>query len=247
MDKRSVERDELAAVRDRIRTLREMTTDRGCSEYEALAAARKIAELMDRYSLSPDAVDRPAIVQARIGMPAARLRGPWIVLWSVIASCTGTSAQRDAGSLIFCGFETDALVADYLCEVLSRAANAARREFARSPAYQRKRLPRTRRQASEAFVDGFLRRIAGRLAEVFGGWAAINARAEQKRTLVDAWMVETGTMPTGGVVRPSAAKRQHPAFGGGVRAAEYVQISTGIGAAGANDAPPALTFAGGRS
>ena len=39
-------------LRARIQTLRAKTIDNGCTEGEALAAAAKVSELLDRYELS---------------------------------------------------------------------------------------------------------------------------------------------------------------------------------------------------
>lgn len=43
---------ELARVLQRIQALRAKTVEQGCTEQEALASARKVAELLDRYALS---------------------------------------------------------------------------------------------------------------------------------------------------------------------------------------------------
>ena len=42
----------LGRLKSRIQGLRSKTTDNGCTEAEALLAAAKVAELLDRYDLS---------------------------------------------------------------------------------------------------------------------------------------------------------------------------------------------------
>ena len=49
--------DDLGRVLDRIRGLRAKTTEQGCTEQEALAAAEKVGELLERYGLSLSEVD----------------------------------------------------------------------------------------------------------------------------------------------------------------------------------------------
>ena len=53
---RSADAD-LDRVLARIQALRAKTVDRGCTEQEALAAAGKVAELLDRYGLSLSEVE----------------------------------------------------------------------------------------------------------------------------------------------------------------------------------------------
>ena len=47
-----------AALLARIEALRSRTTDRGCTEAEAMAAAAKVAALLDRHGLSMAEVER---------------------------------------------------------------------------------------------------------------------------------------------------------------------------------------------
>jgi len=53
-------------LKTRIQGLRANTTDNGCTEAEALLAAAKVAELLDRYdlSLTEGSIDRAARFQA---------------------------------------------------------------------------------------------------------------------------------------------------------------------------------------
>ncbi len=61
----------------RIEALRSRTTDRGCTEAEAMAAAAKVAVLLDRHGLSMSDLELQAQPCGRLALPTGRSRiGP---------------------------------------------------------------------------------------------------------------------------------------------------------------------------
>jgi hypothetical protein len=72
--KRSGDDKELARVLQLIRALRAKTVDQGCSEQEALASAKKVAELLDRYGLSLGEVELREQSCEGIGVDTGRKR-----------------------------------------------------------------------------------------------------------------------------------------------------------------------------
>lgn len=227
-----VEQPELAAVRARIRALREMTAERGCTEYEALAAATKAAELMARHQLDEAALAQPSMVRLRFERAATRLRLPWTMVWNAIAEVCALRCWIEGRTLVYFGHEPDILVADYLHELLERSADAARQDFLRSAEYRRRRKTKTRRLAVEAFLDGFLGRLSVRLVQAFNGEAAggqaARARRIERRRRVEAEVERQGMSF---VARQGRHKRldRHDAFGVGRAAAAGVEIKAGVG------------------
>ena len=65
---------ELARVLQRIQALRGKTVEQGCTEQEALASAKKVAELLDRYGLSLDEVEMRDQACEGVGVDTGRRR-----------------------------------------------------------------------------------------------------------------------------------------------------------------------------
>ncbi|HEY8261651.1 MAG TPA: DUF2786 domain-containing protein [Methylosinus sp.] len=72
--KRSGDDKELARVLQLIRALRAKTVDQGCSEQEAIASAKKVAELLDRYGLSLGEIELREQSCEGIGIDTGRKR-----------------------------------------------------------------------------------------------------------------------------------------------------------------------------
>jgi len=84
--------DDLTRVVERIRGLRAKTIDQGCTEEEAIAAARKVAELLDRYGLSLSEIDIKSQACAGIAIETSRKRlGP-------LDECARSVAAQTKGS-----------------------------------------------------------------------------------------------------------------------------------------------------
>jgi hypothetical protein len=65
---------ELARVLQRIQALRAKTVEQGCTEQEALASAKKVAELLDRYGLSLGEVEMRDQACEGVGVDTGRQR-----------------------------------------------------------------------------------------------------------------------------------------------------------------------------
>ncbi|WP_084570574.1 DUF2786 domain-containing protein [Methylosinus sp. PW1] len=65
---------ELARVLQRIQALRAKTVEQGCTEQEALASARKVAELLDRYGLTLGEIEMRERPCEGVGVDTGRKR-----------------------------------------------------------------------------------------------------------------------------------------------------------------------------
>ncbi len=118
---------ELDRLIGRIQALRAKTVEQGCTEQEALAAAEKVAELLDRYGLSLSELDLQR--QACEGVPVETSRrrvGPVDDCVPAIAAffdCRAWGEKSASGTLryVFFGLPADVAAARYLYELVERA------------------------------------------------------------------------------------------------------------------------------
>ena len=182
---------DLTRIRARIQALRAMTTDRGCTPAEALAAATKAAELLAAHGLDEAALET-ALAEAREVELAGR-RTPLDNLWPGVAlfadcRCYHSSSSSGGRVIVYFGAPAAVLVAEYVHEVIRRAAGDGLAAYRASADYQRRRLPKTRAAAARAWLTEFVVSVGQQL--VLGLW---------KRKGLD------GVSPEDGVARIQAA------------------------------------------
>jgi len=151
----------------RIQGLRAKTVANGCTEQEALAAAEKVAEMLDRYGLSLGEMDFRAQACEGIGIQTTRRR------MSPIDDCVpGIAAFFDCrvwiesakGSplrYVFFGLRADVAAAQYLYEMVERAFDTETDAFRRGPIYED--MAGERRSATNSFQIGLSRGISAKL------------------------------------------------------------------------------------
>ena len=127
--------DELARVLQRIQALRAKTLSQGCTEQEVLAAAEKVAELLDRYGLSLSEIamrERPC---EGVGVDTGRKRrapiddcAPAI---GVFCDCKVWFETTATGSfrVVFFGLPADVAAAHYLYELVALAFKTETADF----------------------------------------------------------------------------------------------------------------------
>jgi hypothetical protein len=154
----------------RIQGLRAKTVENGCTEQEALAAAEKVAEMLDRYGLSLGEMDFRAQACEGIGIQTNRRR------MAPIDSCvTGIAAFFDCRvwlesakgaplRYVFFGLRADVAAAQYLYEMVERAFESETDAFRRGPIYQD--MEGERRTATNSFQIGLSRGISAKLCSL---------------------------------------------------------------------------------
>ena len=127
--------DDLARVIERIRGLRAKTVDQGCTEQEALAAADKVAELLDRYGLSLGEIDLRGQACEGVGIDSDRKRsGPLDEVMPVVAhfcDCRSWSERTPGGTIrsVLFGLPADVEAARYLYERIAAALDTETAAF----------------------------------------------------------------------------------------------------------------------
>lgn len=115
---------ELARVLQRIQALRAKTVEQGCTEQEALASAKKVAELLDRYGLSLGEVEMREQACEGVGVDTGRRRRapldecvPTIALFCDCKVWVETAASG-AIRYVFFGMPADVEAAHYLYDLI---------------------------------------------------------------------------------------------------------------------------------
>lgn len=158
----------LDKLKVRIQALRAKTVDNGCTEDEALSAAAKVAELLDRYDLSLTDVElRAAPCERRAYETHRKKRIPLDDCIGAIAhfcDCRVWREKNAAGesTYVFFGLRSDIEVAHYLSELIDAAVRSELGRFKSSVDYGRFRHQQ-RHLANASFALGMVASIADKL------------------------------------------------------------------------------------
>ncbi len=164
-------REDLGRVIERIRGLRAKTTDQGCSEQEALAAAAKVAEMLERYGLSLSEIEFRRQTCEGLGIDTGRRRHahadrcvPAVADFCDCRHWSETSAQ---GTLrfVFFGLPADVEAAHYLYDVVAAAFDTETATFRRGAVY-RDMVGAGKRAAVASFEIGLAQGIVAKLAKL---------------------------------------------------------------------------------
>jgi hypothetical protein len=230
-----------AAIR-RIVGLMSKTTEAGCTEEEAMAAANLASSLMSTYELSLTDLqlkEQANCQEGGVNSGFKALDQHSFKVLSAIAYLTDTktwtSLRGNHRHAMFFGFETDVIIAKYIYAIVDRAMNFSTVRYKHF--YEGfNQLPRHQQQElSDAFQNGMAYRLSERLRamkEARKDEAASNGRSLVivKDALVNAEWHKLG-------LKLNKPRRERPksmdaaAWNAGAKAADRVQFNDGIGAA----------------
>jgi len=160
--------DELDKVLGRIQGLREKTVDKGCTEQEALAAAEKVADLLDRYGLSLSEVELKGQSCEGAGIETGRKRsGPIDVCVPAVGRFCDCRVWRETGPTgeiryVFFGLPADVAGARYLYDLVRQAFETETERFKAGALYAQHHTSE-RRSATTSFQTGLAHGIAAKL------------------------------------------------------------------------------------
>ncbi|SCB32451.1 Protein of unknown function [Bradyrhizobium shewense] len=163
--------DGLDKLKLRIRALRAKTIANGCTEDEALSAAAKVAELLDRHDLSLSDVElRASPCERRVYETYRKKRIPLDDCIGAIAHFCDCRVWREKNATgeniyVFFGLGADVEVAHYLAELIDGAVRAELGRFKTSVDYARFRHQQ-RHLANASFALGMVGSIADRLVAI---------------------------------------------------------------------------------
>ncbi len=185
----------LDKLKTRIQGLRAKTIDNGCTEGEALAAAAKVAELLDRYDLSLTDVElRDAPCERRAYETHRKKRIPLDDCIGAIAEfcdCRVWREKHPSGETryVFFGLRSDIEVAHYLTELIDTAVRSELGRYKTSPDYQRFRH-QERHLANASFALGMVASIADKLMAMKASRDEANHRSGRDLVVVKAAVVD---------------------------------------------------------
>lgn len=192
------ERSDLAALdrlKTRIQALRAKTIDNGCTEDEALSAAAKVAELLDRYDLSLTDVEiRAAPCERREYETHRKKRIPLDDCIGAVANfcdCRVWREKQPGGEAryVFFGLRSDIEVAHYLTGLIDAAVRSEVGRYKTTAEYRRFRH-QERHLANASFALGMVASIADKLTAMKAGRDRTNAGSGRALVILKAAIVD---------------------------------------------------------
>lgn len=186
---------QLDGLKGRIQALRAKTVDNGCTESEALAAAAKVAELLDRYDLSLSDVElREAACEQLAFETHRKKRVPLDGCIGAVAhfcDCRVWREKNAAGETryVFFGLRSDVEVAHYLTELIDGAVRHELGRYKTSKAYQKFRH-NERHLANSSFTFGMVGSVAEKLRAMKDARDAANAGTGRALVVVKTAVVD---------------------------------------------------------
>jgi hypothetical protein len=174
--------DDLTRVIERIRALRAKTTDQGCTEPEALRAAEKVAELLERYGLSLSEIDLRKQACEGFGIDTGRRkREPVDRCTPTIAEfcdCRAWSETSPTGTIryVFFGLPADVEAGRYLHDLVAAAFANETAAFKAGSLY-REMSGAEKRAAVSSFQIGLAGGICEKLSKLKAQRAASAAKS----------------------------------------------------------------------
>lgn len=239
------DQERIARVKERIRALKQMTTDQGCTEAEAMEAARLALQLMDKYQVSDDELDMGSATLPGVAGRRAAADELW---WTVgrICRCKPIRQPQELGrgvTFTYYGRTSDVAVAEYLHGLLAAAIVRETESFRQSEEFRRRRKRSTRNAAVKAFHEGMVHRLENRLWQLWWMRAAgqgdvEQVRAEDRQLLdcIDAILADRGMKFTTAKNLAPPPSRFNSATIQGDRVGRGISIDPGL----ANSAPAGL-------
>ncbi len=233
---------ELDRLIGRIQALRAKTVEQGCTEQEALAAAAKVAELLDRYGLSLSELDMQRQACEGVQVETTRRRvGPVDDCVPGVAAffdCRVWGEKSRSGTLryVFFGLPADVAAARYLYELVEQAFETETARFRAGNTYTAAHT-KLRRTATNSFQIGLARGITAKLrTQREAREAALRGSSGRDLVVAKAGLVEAELAKLGLQlrVRKSTTGRRvlHDAFEQGHEAGLGFEYTPGVTHAG---------------
>jgi Protein of unknown function (DUF2786) len=186
---------QLDGLKTRIQALRAKTIDNGCTEDEALSAAAKVAELLDRYDLSLTDVEIGETPCERREFETHRKkRVPLDGCIGAVAHFCDCRVWREKNAegearYVFFGLRSDVEVAHYLTEMIDGAVRAELGRYKTTKAYLRFRH-NERHLANGSFTFGMVGSIAEKLMAMKEARDAANESSGRALVVVKSAVVD---------------------------------------------------------
>ncbi len=221
---------ELDKLKTRLKALRAKTIANGCTEAEALSAAAKVAELLDRHDLSLSDLDMRETPCVQIAVETnKKQRQPMSACVGAIADYCDCKAWREKDArgrirYVFFGLPPNVEMARTIHEMIDAAMQAAWQDYVR-----KQRFIRHGQDEKSAFLFGMAVSIADQLATMKADRdEALRVGSGRDLVVVRHAVVEAAFDTLGMTLReggPSGKKLAAGAFEAGHAAGERVDVS----------------------
>lgn len=237
MDTAQRDRPDLDKLKARIVALRSKTVDNGCTEQEAVAAAAKVAELLDQYDLSLTDIEIRQDICERVEYETWRKNGiPLDGCIPAIADFADCRVWREKNPFgenryIFFGRQADVAVAHYLCDVIDRAMLTELARFKSTVGYLRYRTG-SRKAVSNSFLLGMASSIAAKLRTMKDQRDEAHRATGRDLVVVKAAVVDEELAKLGLTFAKARANRRSvagEAFNSGHAAGKKIALNPGLG------------------
>jgi hypothetical protein len=230
-------------ILEKIRALMLKTVENGASESEAVAAAQKVTELLEKYNLMMSEVEIDESECAQIAFTVGRGKAhPVSHLAGSIADLTGTKAvimsyrNPHRKDMVFFGFEKDIEVAHYISELIYNAMESEFKAFKKTEVYKYSQgHGKSKRQS---FMMGMVIRLIQRMYEMCERREQERAQRAQQATGTDLIVLKnqvvdeefaklTEQMNMKKTYHKPKIKAEH-ALHAGIAAGDKVQLNEGL-------------------
>lgn len=231
---------DLERVIQRIRALRAKTVDRGCTEEEAMAAAAKVSELLDRHDLTLDEISVRKSDCEGISVATGRKRRAAVDSCmrplAEFCDCRVWSEEGDDSALhyVFFGLRADVEAARFLHELIEVTFETESTTFRRSKIYLAQRGG-DRRTALNSFQIGLASGIVTKLAALKAARQSATSKSTgfdlvaAKHSIVDEEVDKLGLNFT---TRATTSRRyvHHDSYAAGKAAGALFEPNAALGA-----------------
>lgn len=213
----------------RIRALAAKTVENGCTEGEAIAAAQKLAAMLEEHNMTVDeammreqpfAEDKTFFEEDILG---DRLWKPAESIASLTGTRYWTAQAGQPVSITFFGFDHEVEVAVYMLAICTRAMQDGKRRVEHQYALK---IPARRRQHVIAYLDGMADTLRRRIRDLKPPTPTGTGLVVLHGALIDQALKDRGTEIE--ERRTRASRDFDPSYAAGALAAERLALNQGV-------------------
>ena len=215
-------------IADIVRALRAKTVENGCTEGEAAAAAKKIAQLLEQYNMTLDEAELRESDFTKANHPQDDLIGK--VIYRVASAISHmmdikfwSERPGEPRSTTFFGFTHEVEIAGYLLDICRSAMKTQSAKIEHECRLLRESV---RRRRVSAFLDGMADRLAQRIKELKPAKPTGTGLVVLRKELVEAALKDEGIELQG--ARGSKSNTFDEEYQRGRKAADKVGLNPGV-------------------
>ncbi|MNU52828.1 hypothetical protein D3C71_418480 [compost metagenome] len=214
------------SIKKKIRALLSKTVDNGVTEGEAMLAAAKAAELMEKYDIETADLEEPveSIGEATLDIDPAVSDALWRIGTAIgeLCMCKFLVYQINRSKVVFVGYDSDREIAAYLMQVCARALKTeTEAEDRRNNLY----VHRVRFRKRLGFIEGMSTRLAERISRL--AWKRKQGGTGLVVVKMDKINEHVGDIDS---VTPRESIRDDVSWKNGRKKADSVHLSQAVGA-----------------